>query len=62
MALIQDWIPPTKEHYDTVLFYWKFFPLVRQTRNPIVPHQVDKFSPLHMTDMLERARPHRCNG
>ncbi|KAK1772309.1 hypothetical protein QBC33DRAFT_5148 [Phialemonium atrogriseum] len=27
MALIQDWAPPTKEHYESILFIWKFFPL-----------------------------------
>lgn len=28
MALITGWYPPTKEHYDTILLLWKFYPLV----------------------------------
>lgn len=27
MALITGWYPPTKEHYDTILLLWKFYPL-----------------------------------
>ncbi|KAL8380934.1 hypothetical protein RB595_005299 [Gaeumannomyces hyphopodioides] len=28
MAIIQDWVPPTRENYETVLFYWQFWPVL----------------------------------
>lgn len=34
MALIQDWLPPSRENYDLVLFLWQWYPLVRC---PLVP-------------------------
>lgn len=29
MALIQDWLPPSRENYEWVSWWWQFFPLVR---------------------------------
>ncbi|KAL1846875.1 hypothetical protein VTK73DRAFT_176 [Phialemonium thermophilum] len=27
MVLVPGWVPPTREHFETLLFLWKFFPL-----------------------------------
>lgn len=27
MAIIEGWLPATRENYDTLLFWWQFFPL-----------------------------------
>lgn len=28
MAIIENWIPPTRENWETLLFVWKFFPIL----------------------------------
>ncbi|KAI0015257.1 3-oxo-5-alpha-steroid 4-dehydrogenase [Xylariomycetidae sp. FL0641] len=28
MAIIQDWLPPNQENYDTIMFWWKLYPLM----------------------------------
>ncbi|KAI5925985.1 3-oxo-5-alpha-steroid 4-dehydrogenase-domain-containing protein [Camillea tinctor] len=28
MAIVQDWLPASRENYDTLLWWWQFFPLV----------------------------------
>ena len=28
MAIIEGWLPATREHYDSIVFWWQFFPLV----------------------------------
>ena len=30
MAIIQDWMPPSRENWELVTFLWQFFPLVLQ--------------------------------
>lgn len=30
MAIVQDWLPPTRENYETLVFIWQFlYPIVR---------------------------------
>lgn len=31
MAIIQNWMPPSKENYELIVFLFQFFPLVRLT-------------------------------
>lgn len=28
MAIIESWLPPTRQHYELILFWWNFLPLV----------------------------------
>ncbi len=34
MAIIQDWMPPTRENYELILFLWQFFPVVSPAPQP----------------------------
>lgn len=32
MAIVQDWLPPTRENYETLIFIWQFlYPFVRHS-------------------------------
>lgn len=31
MALIEGWLPPTREHWELIEYIWRFFPLVSTT-------------------------------
>jgi hypothetical protein len=31
MALIEEWMPPTRQNWELLVFYFQFFPLVRLT-------------------------------
>lgn len=37
MALIENWYPPSRENYETLLFWWSFFPLVSRAPPPPPP-------------------------
>lgn len=34
MAIIQDWFPPTRENYETIVFYWQLWPVVSFCADP----------------------------
>ncbi len=57
MPLIQDWMPPTEEHYNLILSIWKWFPVVSSSRAcmPSFPPPTEQLlTPTH--------RLLRCNG
>lgn len=29
MAIVQDWLPPSRENWEALCYVWQFFPLVR---------------------------------
>lgn len=37
MAIVQDWLPPTRENYETLVFIWQFlYPIVSPPPPPSV--------------------------
>lgn len=36
MALIESWMPPSREHWDLLLRIWHFYPLVSLPKVPLV--------------------------
>jgi hypothetical protein len=34
MAIVQDWLPPSRENWELVCTIWKYFPVVRLRRIP----------------------------
>lgn len=44
MAIIQNWLPPSRENWDALCWVWQFFPLVREN-DVQVPTRVDMLTP-----------------
>lgn len=34
MALIQNWLPPSRENWELLVYYFQFFPIVSTQTNP----------------------------
>ena len=53
MAVIEGWVPPTRENYDFILHLWTFYPLVLIILMSLIP-----VSPY----LTNTHRSPRCNG
>lgn len=36
MELIPDILPPSRENWELIVYYWQFFPLVRLPTHPFI--------------------------
>lgn len=35
MAIIEGWLPPTREHWELIVYWWQFFPVVSKDPSPL---------------------------
>lgn len=48
MAIIENWLPASRENYEFILSIWKWFPLVRTNSN--VELTSTSSHPLHLNE------------
>lgn len=55
MAIVQDWLPPTRENYETLVFIWQFlYPIVSpSTARPCKNHLFQELTSLPQLGSLQ---------
>ena len=52
MAIIESWVPPSREHWELITFLWQFFPLVYATVD--MKSKRAHSDPDHLVSMVDR--------
>lgn len=56
MELIPGILPPSRENWELIVYYWQFFPLVR------LPHSIHPFIPKKNLLLFSSLTPHPLNS
>lgn len=40
MAIVENWLPPSKENWELINFAWQFFPIVRSTMSACARREI----------------------
>jgi hypothetical protein len=51
MALLETWCPPSREHWEFLVFLWQFFPIVRLHPQKLTNHSLNFGITVHTLPM-----------